>query len=238
MKRDVSYSDSFFVLSKNGDTKLEPLFLSIQGTNEPIEHRVVEVEAVETVEKIEEKILWLDKGVLFVIKGSLHIFFISAFETIFYFLYVSKSEDTGIMNTINTYYMPLIQSCDTWSNRTRALLLDILTYEINKSSVDIKGIYAAQAREEFNMNLLHWSIAYSGICLGIFSLMVGVVVWKKIQIHWIHLFSEHLLFVFLLGLYEYFFFRTIIYPYQTISTDELNQYLVDEAFQCLETGYT
>ena len=127
--------------------------------------------------------------------------------------------------------MPVVNSCNTWTNKTRELLLEILTHDINKSLIDAKGIVAFQNREEANNILLHWSIAYSGICAAVFSLML--IYWKKIPINWLHLFSEHIAFVILLGLYEYFFFRTIIYKYETISTDELNQYIVDKTFQCL-----
>jgi len=213
MKRDVSYSDSFVFTS---DTLLEPL--SIQKI---------------TLKPPPPKTYYVDKCVLFVLKGSLHIFFISAFETLFYFLYVSKSEDGGILNTVNTYYDPLIRSCDTWSNKTRELFLYILEHDIDKNSVDTKGILALQGRESNNRGLLNLSVGYSGICIAVFSLMTGVVYLKKIHINWLHLLSEHVSFVILLGLYEYFFFRTIIYKYQTISTDELNQYIVDGAFQCL-----
>ena len=221
MKRDVSYSDSFLYLSDNSNIILEPLF----SINKP--------EIVVEPEVIPDILVKPNKTVLFIIKGSLHIFFISAFETFFYFLYVSKSEDNGILNTINTYYMPFINSCNTWSNKTRELLLEILENEIDKNVIDTKGIIAFQNREETNNILLHWSIGYSGICAALFSLMIGIVYWKKIPINWLHLFSEHIAFVVLLGLYEFFFFRTIIYKYQTISTDELNQYIIDGAFQCL-----
>jgi hypothetical protein len=210
MKRDVSYSDSFVYTS---DTLLEPL--SIVKTTPPPP-------------------VYLDKCVLFLLKGSLHIFFISAFETVFYFLYVSKSENDGILNTVNTYYTPLIQSCDSWSNKTRELLFEFVIHNIDKQSIDTKGTLALQNREETNRSLLAWSIGYSGMCVGVFGVTLGTVYFKKITLNWFHLLSEHLSFVVLLGLYEYFFFRTIIYNYQTLSTDELNQYIVDGVFHCLE----
>lgn len=243
MKRAVSYSDSFIYL--NGNTQLEPLVISTWEQPTLIQNIQEEDEGGKEQEKKQEHeypitkpgdiwVPWFDTCVFFVIKGSLHIFFISSFETIFYFLYVSKSEDGGIMNTINTYYMPLIQSCDTWSDKTREFLLYLLQNEINKSVIDAKGVYALEDREGHNNILLDWSIAYSGICLAVFTSMIGIVYWKKIVVPWWRLLLEHLAFVVLLGLYEYFFFRTIIYKYQTISTDELNQYLIDGAFQCLE----
>jgi len=225
-KRAVSYSDSFIYI--NGTTKLEPLIVS--PWEEPVQEEVIQVYT-----KPEDiTFSWFDTGIFFIIKGSLHIFFISSFETIFYFLFVSKNENDAILNTINTYYTPLIQSCDTWKNTTRELLLDMLRHEINRTIIDSKGSAASLTRQEFNRELLNWSVAYSGICLTVFISMVGIVLWKKISISWKNLFLENIAFVLLLGSYEYFFFKSIIYKYQTISTDELNKYLVDGAFQCLE----
>jgi hypothetical protein len=219
MRRPPSYSDSYVFLPGGHTPTLAPLVI-------PQDPVVVEVE-------VPAKRPWHHNVVLFTIKGSLHIFFISAFETIFYFLYVSQSENKGILTTINTYYMPLIQSCDTWSNSTRAFLDAILQDEINQAAVDALGNQARDQRTDYNRSLLNWSISYSGICLGIFIGMVGLVRWQKIPVPWGRLFAEHGMFVLVLALYEVFFFRTIIYNYDTLSTAELNQYLVDGAFQCL-----
>lgn len=258
MKRAVSYSDSFLYLPSIRDTpNLEPLLVYVQQPiqgiqpikqkkqkqrNQHNQHKkqnqgqIQEHEIIHVYTKPGDVLIsWFDTGVFFVIKGSLHIFFISTFETIFYFLYVSRSENGGIMNTINTYYMPLIQSCDTWSNTTRTLFLELLEHELNKTIIDTKGVVAANARQAYNESLLYWSITYSGICLAIFVTMIGVVYWKKIHVNWVRLFAENMAFVTLLGMYEFFFFKTIIYNYKTISTDELNQYIVDDAFQCLKS---
>jgi hypothetical protein len=220
MRRPPSYSDSYvFLPGSPSAPALAPLVI-------PATPAIVEVE-------VPAKRPWSHNVLLFTIKGSLHILFISAFETIFYFLYVSKSEDTGIVQTINTYYLPLVQSCDTWSNSTRSFLEEILRVDINQGQVDAAGNAARQGRLEYNQFLLNWSISYSAICLGIFLSMVGVVKWRQIPVPWGRLFGEHLMFVLVLALYEVFFFRTIIYNYDTITTQELNQYLVDGAFQCL-----
>jgi len=222
MQRPLSYSDSYIVLSdKGGSLNLEPLQLVPRRTPQkpqptPVWHFVVG----------------------FVLKGSLHIFFISSFESIFYFLYVSKSEENAILDTINTYYMPLINSCDTWSNFTRTLLLDLTVYELNQSNVDATGAAAAQARRDFNTSLVNTSILYSVVCLFIFFIATALIKYKNIAIDWSKLFVEHISFVTLLALYEFFFFRTIIYKYQTVSTPELNKYLVDGFYQCLENGTT
>lgn len=225
MRRPPSYSDSYVFLP--GSPAPAPLVIRTPSAPLP--------PALPSSPHLPEPVKrpWSHNVVLFTIKGSLHILFISAFETIFYFLYVSKSEDNGIVQTINTYYLPLIQSCDTWSNSTRNFLDAILRYEINQGEVDAAGDSAREGRLQYNELLLNWSISYSGICLGVFLGMVGLVKWKNIPVPWGRLFGEHLMFVLVLALYEIFFFRTIIYKYDTITTQELNQYLVDGAFQCL-----
>ena len=209
VKRPASYSDSYIVLAGT-NVQLEPLF-----PEEPIKP---------------PEPAYFDMAILFVIKGSLHILFISAFESFFYFLYVSTSENNGIIGTINTYYTPLVQSCNSWSNLTKTIVMDLLTAD--KSTVDEKGLLAASKRNAYNEYLMNWSIAYSAICFGVFTSMLGLVYLRNMTIKWKELFQEHLAFVAVLGLYEYFFFRTIIYNYTTISTDELNKYIVDGLYEC------
>jgi hypothetical protein len=227
MQRPLSYSDSYIILSdKGGSLNLGSLTL------EPPTRQLIP-----RLKKPRAAPVWhLIVG--FTLKGSLHIFFISSFESIFYFLYVSKSEENGILDTINTYYMPLVSSCDTWSNYTRIFLSNVANLEFNRSAVDATGAAAAQDRHNFNTDLVNTSILYSVVCLFVFFLCVAVAKYKKIAIHWRKLFIEHLSFVTLLALYELFFFKTIIYKYRTVSTPELNQYLVDGLYQCLENGTT
>lgn len=223
-RRPPSYSDSFIHLSKNDQPILAPLATE---TYIPLP---LPVELT-----IEPKPFY-HKIVLFIIKGSLHIFFISTFETVFYFLYVSRSEDNGIKGTIDAYYLPIINTCSNWSNLTHALMLDVLTYEVNISTIDSLGSTAGAQRTSQNGALLTTSILYSVICLGTFLAMTIFSHYKKIDIDWTRLLQEHSAFVVLLGLYEYFFFRTIIYKYMTLSTPELNKYIVDGLYQCATTN--
>lgn len=223
-RRPPSYSDSFIHLPNNERPILAPL------TTETYISLPVPVELIVEAKPIYHKI------VLFVIKGSLHIFFISTFETIFYFLYVSPSEDNGIKGTVNAYYLPIINACNNWSNLTHTLMLDVLTYEVNISTIDSLGATAGAQRTSQNEALQTTSILYSVICLGTFMAMTVFSYYKKIQIDWLRLLQEHTAFVILLALYEYFFFRTIIYKYTTLSTPELNKYIVDGLYQCAMTN--
>jgi len=208
MKRPPSYSDSFIVL--HSDTRLEPLFLP----------------------EVKEETHYVRESVLFIFKGSLHVLFISVFETTFYFLYVNRSENAGILNTINTYYQPLVQGCRyNWTNTTRWLLNEFI-HEINLSAIDLAGSKAALARQTYNNGLLIWSSLYSIIAACICLFVVAVAHIRAWKVPWRHIFLENLLFIIVLASYEFFFFETIIYKYVTISTPELNEYIVDGLASC------
>jgi hypothetical protein len=220
--RPPSYSDSFIVRSPsiNGTPVLEPLYIPLPD--------IPKIDSIESKSKLN-----IDGYILFVIKCSLHILFISSFESIFYFLYVSQSENAGILKVIDAYYQPLISNIGNWSNTSKLILLDILNYELNKTTIDKAGSTALINRRIYNMSLMNLSIGYSIFFLGIFGIMCTTVYLKRVKIKWRKLFIEHLSFIVLLGLYEYFFYITIIYKYTTVSTDELNQYIVDGLYKAL-----
>ena len=226
MKRGPSYSDSYHILARPGTPVLEPLIL-----NADIDEAVIP--AAEIISIKEEHPPCYHGIVLFIIKGSLHIFFISTFETVFYFFFVSKSEDNGIKSAFNVYYTPLVQSCGNWTNVTHRLLEDYISYGPNKSVIDARGWAATSARDKQNTTLLNLSGFYSVFCLAVFLIMALVARILQINVRWPKLLGEHFSFVVLLGVYEYFFFRTIIYRYSTLSTDEINQYIYDGIYQCL-----
>jgi len=226
MKRPPAYSDSFIIRTPPSPN-LEPLWADFKSSLQEAR----EQEAKEAKEK--EKVFICHRIVIFIIKGSLHILFISSFETLFYFLYISQSENQGIMSTINTYYTPLINSCKGWKNTTKDIIGELLNLELNKTQTDITGSHAFQQRSQFNNGLLHLSIGYSAGCLIILILMCTIVYFKNIKIEWKKLLLEHLMFIFVLAAYEYFFYITIIYKYTTISTEEINKYIVDGLYGCV-----
>jgi len=230
-KRPPSYSDSYYVLNGNPleplhTPVLEPLYSEPLHVD-PLHLEIKEVKEVNTSEPCYHTL------VRFTLKGSLHLLFISSFESIFYFLFVSVSEDTGILSTVNTYYMPLLSQCSSWSNMSRAFLKDILSMELNQTLVDSQGAQAAQKRSAFNLSLITTSSIYSLVFLAISLGMICIIRCKRIKLQWKRLFAEHLAFVVLLAGYEYFFYKTIIYRYSTISTPELNKYIIDGLYRCL-----
>jgi hypothetical protein len=174
-----------------------------------------------------------ERCTVFAFQGSLHILFISAFETAFYFLYVNRSENAGILGAINTYYDPLVAGCQTsWSNATKAVVESLLTQELNISAIDAAGAASAGARTAYNHELMVWSSMYSVIAAGVCGTLAALARWKGWRVAWGRVVLENILFVAVLGLYEVFFFRTVIYNYETLSTPELSRYIVDGLASC------
>jgi hypothetical protein len=228
MRRPPSYSDSFL------DYR--------QFTSPPFTPTSIQEILVEPVEEQEQKggcgcCEWIETPLLLSIKGGVHIFTISIFETIFYFTYVSRSENTGILKTINTYYLPLVDAC---MEVNRTLRVDIWEFlQVlgipPQAAVDAAAQSAATARAVENLKLLNWSIGYTGISAGITVFCYVCYRWGlKKELKWREVCIESLWFIVVLGLYEWFFFETIIYNYNTISTSELNQYIVDGLYTCLD----
>lgn len=230
MKRSVSYSDSFLVLHKSDSEGglLTPILIP---TIQDYDENNLEIKQPEKIyqKSRSSKVLCF----LFLFKGSLHLFLISAFETLFYFLYVNKSENEGILKTINTYYQPLVSNCSAgWSNETKWFISELLQIGQNQSVIDQAGLSALRERDAHNQKLLIWSCMYSVFCLVFCTGSVAYVRWNQWIVPWKRIISENLMFVLILALYEVFFFRTIIYEYSTISTSELNQYIVDGLAKC------
>jgi hypothetical protein len=170
---------------------------------------------------------------LFTFKGSLHLLLISAFETLFYFLYVNESENQGIQKTIDTYYQPLVQNCNSsWNPEFRWIIQEVLEKAVNLTQVDQAGFHAAKERSDYNRKLLIWSCIYSVICFTLCLAATLYVKWKRWIVPWKRMIAENLSFVLILAIYEVFFFRTIVYEYKTLSTSELNQYIIDGLASC------
>ena len=242
MRRPPSYSDSFLFISPrhtlNYEEELLELGVPLAEPTVPLAEPTVPL-AEPTVPLAEPTVpgaepeSWSQWTLCFIFKGSFHILCISVFETSFYFLYVNRSEDAGIFSTINTYYQPLVEGCSTrWANGTKWLVDELFMYAVNKTRVDAEAITAYNARAAYNNTLILQSSLYSVVCLAVCIGIAIIYVVQKWKVNWGPMFLEHILFIGLLAAYEFFFYTTIIYKYTTLSTAELNKYIVDGLASC------
>ena len=219
LKRPPSYSDSFFFLPEASEPLIQ--LSTIQPTvqdEQPLVQPLVLVHTFTTCEKWTTRTLSL----------SFHIFLISLFETLFFFLFVSKSEDAGIQSVVESYVSSTLSTCGQWPPNTTEAVNDVLVQFMNATDIQEQGLQATTDRMESNLRLQY--VAWLYVC-GLASLFTtgsilccicrGRIAWKRIVI-------ENCIMIVLLGLYELMFFKTIIYRYQNKSPPELDAYIVNQ----------
>lgn len=239
LKRPPSYSDSFLILG--GQTPLEPLLLVPDSPRVDIIGSLNSVGPLPPLPPLPPMpplapsmtSQWPRRIGVFILKSSIHVFLISIFETVFFFYYVSVTENQGIVKTIDTYYEPIRESCPSWGNATHWLVYEVLE-GLNVTRIDSLAAEAFSKRAAYNHSLYVNSLAVSGVCLSLFLVLASLMKWKKVDIPWRGVAIENVMMVTLLGMYEYFFFRVIIYNYDTLSTEELNAHIVDGLWQCVK----
>jgi len=228
MKRPPSYSDSFLFLPDSINSPLRSasaFFIDAsdeqQEQQEPLALQLIKPTEYTPAEK------WYNRLIGF----GLHITLISMFETIFFFLYVSRTEDSGLRNTVEDYVSGVLTSCGNWTSNTTLLVNDILTLFINASSVYEQSQASSNAITTFNrgLQIQAWMYVLGLFCLTSIGLLVGRC--ARLRLAWRRILLENLIMVTLLGLYEYTFFSTIIYNYDNMSLPELNEYVVTQLQQ-------
>uniref|UniRef100_A0A6C0HL09 Uncharacterized protein n=1 Tax=viral metagenome TaxID=1070528 RepID=A0A6C0HL09_9ZZZZ len=157
-----------------------------------------------------------------------HILLISIFETLFFFLFISKSEDMGIQNTINGYVQGVVSQCSAWSKNESAAITDILALFLNASDVLSAAARAGEERRYYNLMLQVQAWVYVLILLLAFAITALAYLIRDVPIKWKSVLVDNVCMIVLLGLYEYFFFRTIIYKYQSLSDSELDGNIVTQ----------
>jgi hypothetical protein len=155
-----------------------------------------------------------------------HILLISIFETLFFFLFISKSEDTGIQNTINGYVQGVVSQCSRWSRNESAVITEFLTLFLNASDVLNAAARSGEKRRYYNFMLQVQAWVYVLILTLVFTITALAYSIRDVKIKWKSVVADNICMILLLGLYEYFFFRTIIYKYQSLSDSELDGYIV------------
>lgn len=162
--------------------------------------------------------IFIDYGLRF----NFHIFLISIFEIIFYFRFVSKDEDNGIVQTTNYYTQSIVNSCINLSINETNLLNSILNNLVNSSEIISSGKQYANLRNAQNSSLYNLSWSYVGI-IGFLQIILFLINYMlKFKIKWKHIILENIVLVMFLGLYEFMFFETIIKNYVVESPQEIS----------------
>ena len=142
---------------------------------------------------------------------TMHLMLISLFETLFFWLFVSRSEDTALTSLVNNYVGGILNSCANMTQAQRTVLVDVFNALVNVTAVNQEGAAAAQGRATSNNVLVRNSWLYFGGLSTLLTVLAGVSAVTRRPLPWRHMTVENLGMVILLGLYEWMFFRTIVY---------------------------
>jgi hypothetical protein len=171
---------------------------------------------------------WSIRAHIWAIRFALHLTLIGAFETVFFWLYVSKSEDQALTTLINGYVDGVISGCQNLTAPQRADATAFLAALFNQTLINAAGNTAATDRAIYNGLLLRNSWLYFAAIALLFSTMAGTAKLRRIRVPWGHVIGENVVLVSLLGLYELMFFRTVVFQYRATTMEELDQMVVGE----------
>ena len=217
--RPPSYSDSFLVLSP------QPLLTgSLNFGQVPLLEPIEQAQPQEQADEQAHTSTTLTK----IMSVGTHITLIGIFETVFYFEFISKSEDGGIQATINQFLQGTLSQCASWPANTTAVLADLLALAVNETAVAAAADQAAAARAAANNQLEIQAWMYA-VALASTLLVGGLIARSRGHlIRWREVIVDNIILVTLLGAYEAFFFKTIIYNYQSLSLPELERSILQQ----------
>jgi hypothetical protein len=152
-----------------------------------------------------------------------HITLISIFETIFFFMYISTLEDSGITKTINYFISSAVSSCTNFTEGERNMTDIFLDLFLNTTQISDQAHDSFYQRSMVNHHLFQRAWIYVGIVSGLFVLLTIYSCVRRIRVIWKPLILENIGLVTLLAAYEYMFFSTIIFPFEPLSAQEISE---------------
>jgi len=223
IRRPPSYSDSLFFLPDQPLAPLHPLqesLLSPKTDNDEFTRPLL----TRTFTPSET---WYNRLIGF----AFHITLISLFETIFFFQFISLSEDTGLQKTVKGYINGILNQCNGWSPNTTQGVEDLLVLLINTTVIAQEDQVAITNRSKWNNSLQVQAWLYVGSLASTLVVAISLGHQASLRLAWKRILLENAIMVSLLGLYEFIFFKTIIYNYENLSLPELNQFVVSQLQQ-------
>lgn len=161
------------------------------------------------------------KFINYTLRFLFHISLISIFESVFFFLYISKLEDNGINRTVGTFVNDALDVCMNFTSQEQTLANDVLRLFLNSTEIIDQGNAAYTSRSALNQVLFVRSWMYVAGLGGLFTFLTMISLFQGIKIKWRKLILENIALVTLLAAYEYTFFATIIFPYNPITGEEI-----------------
>jgi len=168
----------------------------------------------------------LDKIIDSLLIITIHIFFISIFEPLFYLNYVVTLEYNFIMSKITDETNILYQQYMTYSTTNRQFIDTVILGDKYNTlqKLELEKNKAVSFKILQRDSLYIQGIIYSASILGFILLMCVYKYVRKGHIQFCRILLENIVMILFLFIYEYIFFNNFIMKYDTIDTAEINYY--------------
>jgi hypothetical protein len=156
-----------------------------------------------------------------------HLVLIASFELVFFNFYIIQYENNALIGLTDQLISPIISSCNSLPNSSKLLVNDILKVFINQTTINQNALEGLNQRNIVNSYLFTKSIYYY---VGVIIVFIGTLLLNirfKKNINFKIIAIDNIIMILILGVYEYMFFKNIIFPYQMISPNELTQNVVN-----------
>lgn len=235
LTRPVSYSDSFIFLASgkkpdqpgiarnSSDQSLALIQPFLSGKLPSINNLSASVSPVASLPVDRKESQLINK----LVSITVHISLISVFENIFFWQFISKSEDTALQVTIDNFLQGTLNQCNTWSPNATQLIADLFQIFINQTLIQQQATIASNTRNQINYTLFVQSWLYYVGLLSIVVVISSITYYKKYKIKWKEVAVDNILLVVLLGIYEFTFFKTIAMQYGNITLPELENNIIN-----------
>ena len=159
---------------------------------------------------------------------TLHLLLIAGFEIIFFNFFISSYETNSIVSLVDQVTVPLINACYTLNNSTKIIVDNYINSIINETIINNNAVQDYTHRLYVNNIIFNMSIYY---LIGIFVLLIGIIisnfVYFKRQIQFIVIITDNIIMISILGIYEYVFFKNIVFKYQMIYPNEIIKNVIE-----------
>ena len=154
----------------------------------------------------------------------LHIIFLSIFEIVLYFNYITQIENKVFMDRIGNY-INKIEISDKVNDPT---ISSTINYELNTknaysyyNNLEFYNDQSVKYRNNFNTELENNSFIVTYILAAVFIFYTLITIFRY-RLNLIKLISEHVILIFCIALYEIWFFYNVILKYKLLDSDEIN----------------
>jgi hypothetical protein len=217
MKRPISYSEGY-VSELNIPNDIRSTLLSINTIDSSI---IVEATVVNKNEYIE---LILNKLISF----TFHLLLIAGFEIIFFNFFILNFENNSLISLGNQIAQPIINTCSNVSNNSKSIIDNFINLYINQTIVNNNAYNDYINRIYVNKLLLYKSVYYF---IGILCFFIGLVItnlyYFNQKIKFMVIIVDNIVMIGILGMYEYIFFKTIVFKYVMITSNELIKIILE-----------